>query len=101
MWRSPWRKPHGAECRILQMRLTHWAGHISRRAYISLPLICSKNHCGSTKRGAADDPNVHYHLGLAYQKANQPAQARQQLERVLKLNPNNNDARKALSELRG
>jgi tetratricopeptide (TPR) repeat protein len=53
------------------------------------------------KRGTADDPIVHYHLGLAYQKANQPAQARQQLERVLKLNPNNNDARKALSELRG
>jgi tetratricopeptide (TPR) repeat protein len=53
------------------------------------------------KRGAADDPTVHYHLALAYQKANQPAQARQQLERVLKLNPNNSDARKALSELRG
>jgi hypothetical protein len=28
-------------------------------------------------------------------------QARQQLERVLKISPNNNDARKALSELRG
>ncbi|MGB8579331.1 MAG: tetratricopeptide repeat protein [Candidatus Sulfotelmatobacter sp.] len=53
------------------------------------------------KRGAADDPTVHYHLALAYQKANQPAQARQQLEHVLKLNPNNSDARKALSELRG
>ncbi len=53
------------------------------------------------KRGAADDPTVHYHLALAYQKANQPAQARQQLERVLKLSPNNSDARKALSELRG
>ncbi len=53
------------------------------------------------KRGAADDPTVHYHLGLAYQKANQPAQARQQMERVLKINPNNGDARKALSELRG
>jgi tetratricopeptide (TPR) repeat protein len=53
------------------------------------------------KRGAADDPTVHYHLGLAYQKVNQPAQARQQLERVLKINPNNSDAKKALSELRG
>ncbi|MFZ0771709.1 MAG: tetratricopeptide repeat protein [Candidatus Sulfotelmatobacter sp.] len=53
------------------------------------------------KRGAADDPTVHYHLGLAYQKVNQPAQARQQLERALKINPNNSDARKALSELRG
>jgi tetratricopeptide (TPR) repeat protein len=53
------------------------------------------------KRGAADDPTVHYHLGLAYQKVNQPAQARQQLERALKINPNNSDAKKALSELRG
>jgi cellulose synthase operon protein C len=53
------------------------------------------------KAGAADDPMVHYHLGLAYQKANQPIQARQQLERALKISPDNADARKALSELRG
>jgi tetratricopeptide (TPR) repeat protein len=53
------------------------------------------------KNGGADDPTVHYHLGLAYQKANQPAQARQQLERALKISPNNSDAKKALSELRG
>jgi len=53
------------------------------------------------KAGAPDDPNVHFHLGLAYQKANQPVQARQQLERALKISPNNNEARKALSELRG
>src|SRR6266404_5007678 len=53
------------------------------------------------KAGAADDPSVHYHLGLAYQKANQPVLARQQLERVLKISPNNSEARKALSELRG
>jgi tetratricopeptide (TPR) repeat protein len=52
------------------------------------------------KAGAADDPMVHYHLGLAYQKANQPVQARQQLERALKISPNNAEARKALSELR-
>lgn len=52
------------------------------------------------KRGGAEDPTVHYHLGLAYQKSNQPALARQQLERVLKINPNNADARKALSDLK-
>jgi tetratricopeptide (TPR) repeat protein len=52
------------------------------------------------RRGGAEDPTMHYHLGLAYQKANQPALARQQLERVLKINPNYADARKALSELR-
>lgn len=53
------------------------------------------------KKGAADDPTVHYHLGLAYEKANQPVQARQQLERALKISPNFSDARKALSELHG
>ncbi|MEY2396372.1 MAG: hypothetical protein QOF94_2717, partial [Acidobacteriaceae bacterium] len=53
------------------------------------------------KKGGADDPTMHYHLGLAYQKANQPVLARQQLERVLKISPNNSEAKKALSELRG
>ena len=53
------------------------------------------------KKGAADDPVVHYHLAMAYKKANQPSQARQQFERVLKINPNNAEARKELSELRG
>ncbi len=52
------------------------------------------------KNGGADDPVVHYHLGLAYQKANQISLARQQLEKALKLSPDNADARKALSELR-
>jgi cellulose synthase operon protein C len=53
------------------------------------------------KVGAPDDPVLHYHLGLAYQKANQTALARQHLEKALKLSPNYADARKALSELRG
>jgi tetratricopeptide (TPR) repeat protein len=53
------------------------------------------------KRGAGDDPAVHYHLAMAYEKLNQITQARQQLERVLKISPNNTEARKALSELRG
>jgi cellulose synthase operon protein C len=53
------------------------------------------------KKGGSDDPAVHYHLALAYQKLNQTSQARQQLERVLKIDPNDSDAKKALSELRG
>jgi len=53
------------------------------------------------KKGGADDPMVHYHLGMAYQKANQPVLARQQLEKALKISPNNNEAKKALSELHG
>lgn len=55
----------------------------------------------SEKNHGTDDATVHYHLGLAYQKANQPLQARQQLERALKISPTHADARKALSELRG
>ena len=52
------------------------------------------------KSGAPDDAVLHYHLGLAYEKANQAALARQQLEKAVKLNPNDADARKALSGLR-
>ena len=54
----------------------------------------------SEKRGEPDDAVFHYHLGLAYGKANQSALARQQLEKAVKLSPNNTEARKALSELR-
>lgn len=50
--------------------------------------------------GAPDDAVFHYHLGLAYQKSNQTSLARQQLEKAVKLSPDNADARKALSELR-
>lgn len=52
------------------------------------------------KAGAPDDSVLHYHLGLAYQKANQLSLARQQLEKALKLKPDNTDARKALDQMR-
>jgi tetratricopeptide (TPR) repeat protein len=52
------------------------------------------------KRGVPDDSTVHYHLGMAYEQAKQTALARQQLEKAVKLSPNNADAKKALSELR-
>jgi tetratricopeptide (TPR) repeat protein len=51
------------------------------------------------KHGTPDDAEIHYHLGMAYQKANQTALARQQLEKALKISPNNADAKKALSDL--
>jgi tetratricopeptide (TPR) repeat protein len=35
-----------------------------------------------------DDPNIHYHLGMAYEKGAQPALARQHFEHVLKNYPN-------------
>jgi tetratricopeptide (TPR) repeat protein len=52
------------------------------------------------RAGAPDDSVLHYHLGLAYQKANQLPLARQQLEKALKIKPDNADARKALDQLR-
>ena len=55
------------------------------------------------KNKSPDNPDIHYHLGLAYEKTNQPGLARQQLERVLKINPNYSDAanvRKKLAELK-
>jgi cellulose synthase operon protein C len=34
-----------------------------------------------------DNPDIHYHLGMAYEKAKQPALAREQFEHVLKTDP--------------
>jgi tetratricopeptide (TPR) repeat protein len=53
------------------------------------------------KRGDPDNADLHYHLGLAYQKKNNPGLARQQLKKAVELDPKKDDARKALSELRG
>ena len=44
------------------------------------------------KNNVPEDPGIHYHLGLAYQKVGKSALARQQLEQVLKLDPNYTDA---------
>jgi len=55
------------------------------------------------KSNAPDNPAIHYHLGMAYQKTDQPALARQQLERVLKIDPNYSgaaDVKKQLAQLR-
>jgi tetratricopeptide (TPR) repeat protein len=52
------------------------------------------------RAGAPDDAVFHYHLGLAYQKSNKLPLARQQLEKALRIKPDNPEARKALSELR-
>jgi tetratricopeptide (TPR) repeat protein len=44
------------------------------------------------KNKLPDSPDIHYHLGMAYAKTEQPALARQQFEEVLKLSPNYRDA---------
>jgi len=49
-----------------------------------------------------NNPTYHYHIGLAYQKANDRARAKEHLERVLKLSPNYarvQEVRNALAEL--
>jgi tetratricopeptide (TPR) repeat protein len=51
------------------------------------------------KNKLADNPDIHYHLGMAYEKSSQPAMARQQFEQVLKINPNYRDAAAVKLEL--
>jgi tetratricopeptide (TPR) repeat protein len=46
----------------------------------------------SAKNKEPENPVYHYHLGLAYVKAERPLLAREQLERVLKIDPNYSDA---------
>lgn len=58
----------------------------------------------SKKGNFPDDPTVHFHLGLAYDRVGQAALARQHLERVLKINPNYSnadDVKKLLLQLAG
>jgi tetratricopeptide (TPR) repeat protein len=57
----------------------------------------------AAKNKEAESAVYHYHLGLAYAKAAQPALAKQHLERVLKLDPKYPDAddvRKELAQLK-
>jgi len=51
-----------------------------------------------------DNPTVHFHLGMAYEKVGEPGLARQQLQRVLRINPAYSrvkDVKKMLAELEG
>jgi tetratricopeptide (TPR) repeat protein len=51
------------------------------------------------KNKMPDNPDIHYHLGMAYAKTEQSARARQEFERVLKINPNSSDATDAKKQL--
>ena len=51
------------------------------------------------KHKMPDNPDIHYHLGMAYEKTEQPALARQQFEQVLKIYPNYQDAAEIKKEL--
>jgi tetratricopeptide (TPR) repeat protein len=55
------------------------------------------------KKTNPDEVTVHYHLGLAYEKTGNNNLARQQLERVLKIDPNYsqaNEVKKQLAQLK-
>jgi cellulose synthase operon protein C len=57
----------------------------------------------AAKNKEAENPTYHYHLGLAYARTEQPALARQHLERVLKIDPkysSADDVRKQLAQLK-
>jgi len=51
------------------------------------------------KNKLPENADVHYHLGLAYEKTDQPQLARQQLQQVLKINPNYSDAAEVKKQL--
>jgi tetratricopeptide (TPR) repeat protein len=54
------------------------------------------------KNNSPDNPTVHYHLGLAYEKSGDDASAKKELQRVLQLNPNfsaADEVKRALAEL--
>jgi tetratricopeptide (TPR) repeat protein len=77
--------------------------YYQKQAYVSAVGLYQEAVRLQQKSNAPDDPSIHYHLGLAYEKTNQPAQARQQFEHVLKLDPNYADAaavKKELSQLK-
>lgn len=46
-----------------------------------------------------DNPDIHYHLGMAYEKTKQPSLARQQFEGVLRMDPGYRDAAEIKLEL--
>jgi tetratricopeptide (TPR) repeat protein len=51
------------------------------------------------KNKVPDNPDLHYHLGMAYQKTKQPLLARQQFERVLKIDPDYSEAAEIKKQL--
>jgi tetratricopeptide (TPR) repeat protein len=73
-----------------------------KRAYKSAIDLFQEAIKLNDKAKSPENPTLHYHLGLAYQKNDQATQARQQFERVLKINPNYGEAgdvKKQLAQL--
>jgi tetratricopeptide (TPR) repeat protein len=70
-----------------------------KRAYPSAISLFQEAIKLNEKAKSPENATLHYHLGLAYQKSDQAAQARQQFERVLKINPNYSDAAEVKKQL--
>ena len=51
------------------------------------------------KNKLPENPDIHYHLGMTYEKMGQPSLARQHFEQVLKIFPNYRDAAEIKKEL--
>jgi tetratricopeptide (TPR) repeat protein len=62
--------------------------YYQKGAYTSAVGLLEESLRLSEKGKLPDSADLHYHLGLAYEKTDQRRLARQQLERVLKINPN-------------
>jgi Tfp pilus assembly protein PilF len=52
-----------------------------------------------TRNQTPDNPDIRFHLGMAYMKTNQPAMARENFEQVLKSAPNYANANEIKAEL--
>jgi tetratricopeptide (TPR) repeat protein len=63
-----------------------------KRAYKSSVDLFQEAIKLNDKAKAPENATLHYHLGLAYEKSDQKELARQQFERVLKINPNYSEA---------
>jgi Flp pilus assembly protein TadD len=77
--------------------------YYQKGAYQSAVTILQQALKRQQKNSFPDNANIHYHLGMAYAKSGDDVPARQQLERMLKMNPTSSDAtdaRKQLAELR-
>ena len=46
-----------------------------------------------------DNPRFHYHLGMAYAKTGESSRAREQFQKMLKMNPDSRDAAEAMKQL--
>lgn len=73
-----------------------------QKGLYSLALTCLQQALSLQQgSGMQENPDIHYHLGMTYEKVKQPALARQQLQQTLKIDPGYRDAARIKQELAG